>query len=118
MPGQLNAGLTQIVGPKGFGPLDGYGMLVEGYEFRPAMTMMNYNPPYYPAFMHELGFQKEVDFVSCYLSSEKFKLPERIHRIAARAAKRSGLEVKRFRNKREMLAWAKRMGKTYNAIFR
>lgn len=110
-------GLTQIVGPKGFGPLDGYGMLVEGYEFRPAMTMMNYNPPYYPAFMYELGFEKEVDFVSCYLSSQKFKLPERIHRIGARAAKRSGLEVKRFRGKREMLAWAKRIGKTYNDTF-
>jgi GNAT superfamily N-acetyltransferase len=41
-------GLNTIVGPKGFGALDGYGMLVEGYEFRPAMTMMNYNPPYYP----------------------------------------------------------------------
>ena len=110
-------GLDQVVGPKGFGPLDGYGMLIEGYEFRPAMTMMNYNPPYYPAFMHELGFRKEVDFVSCYLSAAKFKLEERIHRIAARAAKRSGLEVKRFKNKRELLKWAPRIGQTYNQSF-
>jgi GNAT superfamily N-acetyltransferase len=110
-------GLTQIVGPKGFGPLDGYGMLVEGYEFRPAMTMLNYNPPFYPAFMVELGFEKEVDFVSCYLSAAKFRLPERVHRIGARAAKRSGLAVKRFRNKREMLTWAKRIGRTYNNTF-
>ena len=110
-------GLDQIVGPKGFGPLDGYGMLVEGYEFRPAMTMMNYNPPYYPAFMHELGFRKEVDFVSCYLSAAKFKLEERIHHIAERAAKRSGLVVKRFKNKRELLQWAPRIGQTYNQSF-
>ncbi|MFA9406612.1 MAG: hypothetical protein ACERKX_12430, partial [Anaerolineales bacterium] len=109
--------LNQIVGPKGLGPLDGYGMLVEGYEFRPAMTMMNYNPPYYPAFMNALGFQKEVDFVSCYLSAEKFKLQERVHRIAERAAKRSGLSVKRFQNKRELLSWAPRIGKTYNETF-
>ena len=109
--------LNQIVGPKGLGPLDGYGMLVEGYEFRPAMTMMNYNPPYYPAFMDALGFQKEVDFVSCYLSAEKFKLQERVHRIAERAAKRSGLSVKRFKNKRELLSWAPRIGKTYNETF-
>ena len=109
--------LNQIVGPKGLGPLDGYGMLVEGYEFRPAMTMMNYNPPYYPAFMNALGFQKEVDFVSCYLSAEKFKLQERVHRIAERAAKRSGLSVKRFKNKRELLSWAPRIGKTYNETF-
>lgn len=109
--------LNQIVGPKGLGPLDGYGMLVEGYEFRPAMTMMNYNPPYYPAFMHALGFQKEVDFVSCYLSAEKIKLQERVHRIVERAAKRSGLSVKRFKNKRELLSWATRIGKTYNETF-
>ena len=109
--------LNQIVGPKGLGPLDGYGMLVEGYEFRPAMTMMNYNPPYYPVFMNALGFQKEVDFVSCYLSAEKFKLQERVHRIAERAANRSRLSVKRFKNKRELLSWAPRIGKTYNETF-
>ncbi len=109
--------LNQIVGPKGLGPLDGYGMLVDGYEFRPAMTMMSYNPPYYPAFMEALGFQKEVDFVSCYLSAEKFKLPERVHRIAERAAKKSGLSIKRFTSKRELLSWAPRIGKTYNETF-
>jgi len=109
--------LNQIVGPKGLGPLDGYGMLVEGYEFRPAMTMMNYNPPYYPAFMDALGFQKEIDFVSCYLSADKFKLEERVHRIAQRAAKKSGLSVKRFMSKRELISWAPRIGKTYNETF-
>ena len=110
-------GLDQLVGPKGFGPLDGYGMLVEGFEHRPAMTMMNYNPPYYPKFMDELGFRKEVDFVSCYLGAGKFGLPARVHRIAERAAKRSGLAVKRFRSKRELRQWAPRIGKTYNDTF-
>ncbi|NIS80606.1 MAG: hypothetical protein GTO14_10465 [Anaerolineales bacterium] len=110
-------GLNQVVGPKGFGPLDGYGMLVDGFEHRPAMTMMNYNPPYYPKFMEELGFQKEVDFVSCYLGADTFRLPERVHRIAERAAKRSGLAVKRFDSKRELRAWAPRIGKTYNDSF-
>jgi hypothetical protein len=97
--------------------LDGYGMLVEGFEFRPAMTMMNYNPPYYPQFMEALGFEKEVDFVSCYLSADKFRLEERVHRIAQRAAKRSGLEVKRFRNKRELVALAPQIGRAYNQAF-
>jgi GNAT superfamily N-acetyltransferase len=110
-------GLTQIVGPKGFGPLDGYGMLVDGFEHRPAMTMMNYNPPHYPEYMERMGFRKEVDFVSCYLNSDKFRLDERVHRIAARAAKRSGMSVKRFRNKRELVAWGPRIGKTYNETF-
>ncbi len=110
-------GLTDINGPKGFGALDGYGMLVEGFEFRPAMTMMNYNPPYYPAFVEKLGFEKKVDFVSCYLSPEKFRMPERVHRIAERAAKRSGLHVHRFKNKRELVKWADRIGRAYNESF-
>lgn len=110
-------GLNQLVGPKGFSALDGYGMLVEGFEFRPAMTMMNYNPPYYPRFMEQLGFRKEVDFVSCYLSADRFRLPERIHHIAERAARRSGLVVRRFRSKRELVAWAPRIGRAYNQAF-
>jgi len=110
-------GLNQMVGPKGFGPLDGYGMLVDGFEHRPAMTMMNYNPPFYPGYLGELGFGKEVDFVSCYLGADKFRLPERVHRIAERAAKRSGLAVKRFGSKRELLSWAPRIGRTYNDTF-
>jgi GNAT superfamily N-acetyltransferase len=110
-------GLDQVVGPKGFGPIDGYGMLVEGFEFRPAMTMMNYNPPYYPEFATALGFRKEVDFVSCYMAADKFHLDERIHRIGARAAQRSGLRVHRFRNKKELLAWAPRIGQAYNRAF-
>lgn len=110
-------GLDTMVGPKGFGALDGYGMLVEGFEFRPAMTMMNYNPPYYPEFAEKLGFQKEVDFISCYLDANKFHMPERVHRIAERAARRSGLEVRRFKNKRELVAMADRIGKLYNESF-
>ncbi len=110
-------GLNRLVGPKGFGALDGYGMLIEGFEFRPAMTMMNYNPPYYPTFMEKLGFQKEVDCISCYLGSTQFGLPERVHRIAERAARRSGLEVKRFQSKKELRQWAERIGRTYNQVF-
>jgi len=109
--------LTQVLGPKGFGALDGYGMLVEGFEHRPAMTMMSYNPPFYPEFMEKLGFRKEVDFISCYLGRDRFALPERVHRIAARAAKRSGFQILRFKNKREMRSWAPKIGKTYNQTF-
>jgi hypothetical protein len=110
-------GLNEVVGPKGFSAFDGYGMLIEGFEFRPAMTMMNYNPPTYPAFAERLGFEKEVDFVSCYLSAAKFHMPERIHRIAERAARRSGLEVRRFKSKRELVGWADRIGQAYNKTF-
>ncbi len=109
--------LDSLVGPKGFGPLDGYGLLVDGYEFRPAMTMMNYNPPSYPAFVERLGFEKVVDFVSCYLARDRFHLAPRVQRVAERAAARSGLRVVRFRSKRELRAWADRIGDAYNRAF-
>ena len=110
-------GLNAIVGPKGFGPLDGYGLLVEGFEHRQMMTMMNYNYPYYPQLLEKIGFEKEVDFVSCHLNAEKFRLPERVHSIARRVQERGTLRVLRFKNKRELLSWAKRIGQAYNKAF-
>ena len=110
-------GLERVVGPKGFGPLDGYGLLVEGFEYRQMMTMMNYNYPYYPHLLNNLGFEKEVDFVSCYLSAEAFHLPERIHSIAERVQQRGQLNVHRFETKRELKAWSSRIGQAYNKAF-
>jgi GNAT superfamily N-acetyltransferase len=112
-----NRGLTQIVGPKGLGPLDGYGIQVEGFEHRQMMTMMNYNPPYYPTLLEELGFRKEVDFVSCYLNANEFQMPERIHSIADRVQQRGTLRVHRFKSRSEMLRWAKKIGDAYNKSF-
>lgn len=109
--------LTRIIGPKGFGPLDGYGILVEGYEHRQVMTMMNYNYPYYQRLVENLGFSKEVDFVSCYLDPETFRFPERVHRIAERVQKRGTLSVLRFKDKRELKSWVGRIGKAYNQAF-
>lgn len=109
--------LDRMVGPKGFSALDGYGMLVKGFEHRQMMTMMNYNPSYMPDLVAGLGFEKELDFVSCYLHAERFRLPERIHRIAARVLARGNLRVVRFQRKRELRAWAERIGEAYNQAF-
>jgi hypothetical protein len=110
-------GLTELVGPKGFSALDGYGLLVDGFEHRAMMTMMNYNYAYYPRLLEALEFQKAVDFVSCYLSAATFRLPERVHRIAERAQQRGTLSVKRFRSTRELIDWAPRIGAAYNQAF-
>ena len=109
--------LDSIVGPKGMGPLDGYGVLVLGHEHRNTMTMLNYNYAYYQELVEAQGFEKEVDFVSCYLPAENFKIPERVDRIAQRVMKRGNLQVKRFKNKKELLGWANRIGNAYNDSF-
>jgi hypothetical protein len=110
-------GLDTMIGPKGLSPFDGYGILIEGFEHRQMMTMMNYNYSYYPRFMEALGFEKEVDFVSCFLPANSFKVPERVQRISERAMRRGNLTVKNFKSKKELLKWAWRIGEAYNKTF-
>lgn len=110
-------GLDAVVGPKGMGPLDGYGVLVFGQEQRQTMTMLNYNYSYYQTLVEAQGFVKEVDFVSCYLPSDSFKIPERVERITRRAMQRGHLQTRQFKDKRELLQWAPRIGEAYNKAF-
>lgn len=110
-------GMDTFIGPKGLSPFDGYGLLVEGFEHRQMMTMTNYNFDYYPKFMEALGFEKEVDFVSCYLPADSFQIPERVERIAQRVIERGDLRVKKFKSKRELIQWAPRIGYAYNKAF-
>ncbi len=109
--------LDRIVGPKGFSALDGYGILVEGFEHRQLMMMMNYNYPYYGPLLEALGFRKEVDFISRHMRKESFILPERMQRIADRVRERGKLRVKCFRSKRELVDWAPQIGEAYNKAF-
>ena len=127
-------GLDTMVGPKGLSAFDGYGIQIEGFEHRQMMTMMNYNYDYYPRLVEALGFEKEVDFVSCYLPAQSFKVPERVERISAWAMKRGNLRVKNFTGdggllrwaprfiqdlagKQELLKWAPRIVEAYNKAF-
>ncbi|PWB52956.1 MAG: hypothetical protein C3F13_10035 [Anaerolineales bacterium] len=113
----MKRGLDRVVGPKGFGALDGYGVLVEGYENRQIMSMMNYNYPYYVKLIENNGFTKEVDFVSCYMSRDSFHLPERVYKIGERVKARNNMGVHYFETKKDLKNWANRIGKLYNASF-
>ena len=68
-------GLSRLVGPKGFMTGDGLGLLVDGFEHRPAIGIP-YNPSYYPRQWEEIGgFTKIVDYVSAYVQREGFTYP-------------------------------------------
>jgi hypothetical protein len=109
--------LNEIVGPKGLSAFDGYGVLVEGFEHHQMMTMMNYNFPYYQKLLEKLGFEKEVDFVSCYIRSDLFTTPEKAKEIANIVQKRGTFKVMKFKNKRELMKWATPLGHAYNDTF-
>jgi len=110
-------GLNKLVGPKGFGPLDGYGIQIEGFEHRQMMNMMNYNYPYYRDLVENLGFTKVVDFVSSYVQPQNFQLPEKVRKAAKIAKKRGTFEVVNFKNKGHLKQWAGRIGQAYNKAF-
>ncbi|RPJ85555.1 MAG: hypothetical protein EHM13_00645 [Acidobacteria bacterium] len=111
-------GLTRLVGPKGFSAFDGYGILVLGFEQPPVMTMTNYNLDYYAALVEAAGFCKEVDFVSFHLHEDTFVMPERVRRVAERAAARSGLRVFSYPTKRALIKAAPAIREAYNSAFR
>lgn len=110
-------GLNEIVGPKGFSAFDGYGILVEGFEHHQMMTMMNYNFPYYGKLLETEGFSKEVDFVSCYMASENFKIPEKAKEISKIVQKRGTFKVLTFKNRKDMMKRAWDLGLAYNDTF-
>ena len=109
-------GLTKILGPKGFTVLDGFGLLVKGFEQRPAFGLP-YNPPYYPDLIEAVGFEPERDAVSGYLSSD-IKFSPRIHELAERIAQRRGLRVARYRTRKNLRAFVPKMKELYNNALR
>jgi hypothetical protein len=110
-------GLNHLIGPKGFSLFDGYGIQTEGTQFRQMMTMMNYNFDYYPRLVEAVGFTKEVDFMSCYVPADKFRLSEKVHAIAKRVKEKGTFQIKQFKNKADMLKYAIPLGRAYNNTF-
>ena len=93
-------GLDKIVGPKGFTPLDGFGLLVKGFEHRPAFGLP-YNPAYYVDLIEAQGFIKEGESVSGYINTD-IPFPPRIHKLAERLAQRRGLNILRCNTRRDL----------------
>ena len=93
-------GLARLVGPKGFTVLDGLGLLVRGFEHRPAFGLP-YNLPYYPGLLESVGLRPGSEMVSGYLNPRAAVLPEKVRLAAERVQERRGLRVMRFRSRRE-----------------
>jgi GNAT superfamily N-acetyltransferase len=106
-------GLKRVLGPRGFTALDGLGLLERGFERRPALGMP-YNPPYYSELIKAQGFEKEAEIVSGYLGPD-IQFPERIHELAARIRERRGLNIARFRTRRELRSALRYLKILYNS---
>lgn len=106
-------GRDALVGPMLTGGASGAGVLVEGFEQQPAMTMMRYNYPYYRTLLENNGFTKYVDLHSFSIPPEHFSLPERITRLAEAVLKRGRFKVLRFSSKAEIRRVAEDIKKLY-----
>ncbi len=107
--------LDTIIGPKGFLTADGMGMLVEGFDRRPAIGIA-YNPPFYHDFMQRLGFERETDFMSGYVTTD-YVMSDRVLRLAEKVKERYGYKVMSFTSKAEIRAIVPQFLDTYNASF-
>jgi len=73
------------------------GLLIEGFDYPPAV-MMDYNPPYYPRLVESCGFSKEKDLLAFLLNGD-YRLPEWMNRLAERTARRKGVHIRPTRRK-------------------
>jgi len=105
-------GLDRMVGPNGFTALDGLGLLVKGFEHRPAFGLP-FNPPHYAALVEAQGFEKLNEVVSGALDP-KHELPPRIHALAQRIQERRGLRIARFHTRRELHRAVSHLEELYN----
>ncbi|MFN8595673.1 MAG: hypothetical protein U0559_05775 [Anaerolineae bacterium] len=106
-------GLTEINGPKGFTALDGMGLLVKGFEHRPALGIA-YNLDYYAGLLEDLDFEGTGDIVSGYLDAHNLHFPEKIHQVAELVQKRRGLRIVRFKTRRDLQQIIEPLKKMYN----
>jgi hypothetical protein len=93
-------GLNHVLGPKGFTILDGFGMLIKGFDFQPAFGQP-YNPPYYPKFIEALGFTKVTDVLSGRMD-RSMHFPEKFLKAAKLVEKRMGFYAPMLKTKAEL----------------
>lgn len=108
-------GLNKILGPRGLIGSDSGGILVDGFEHRPALGVP-YNPPYYDKLIKKAGFTKDTDHLSGYLPGDH-RLPDRIKQIAEKIKLRRGYWIKSFRTKDEMRAWVPKVQEVHREAF-
>ncbi|MDA8411390.1 MAG: GCN5 family acetyltransferase [Treponema sp.] len=95
-------GMEGMHGPLGFTDLDREGLLVEGYD-RVATLATIWNPPYYVKYLERLGYSKDCDWVE-FLIPVPDEVPEKVRRVNAILAKRTGVRIFEWKSKKALAA--------------
>jgi len=85
-------GMTFVRGP--LSPSMNYeaGLLIEGFDYPPAVGM-TYNPPYYLRLIESGGYAKEKDLLAFLIEGE-YRLPDWMERLAERIAQKKGVRIR------------------------
>ena len=105
-------GLNHVLGPKGLTVLDGFGMLVEGFEHQ-GVFGQPYNLPYYPKLIENLGFVKVKDVYTGYIDKNT-EFPEKVLKAAELVKKRFGFWSPEITTKAELKAVMDEFKTLYN----
>lgn len=104
--------MKAIMGPVNLSTNHDCGLLVEGFDFPPAM-MMPFNSPYYSALLQGVGLTKLKDLWSYDLSTQVAP-PERVVRVAEKL-KAEGVRVRPL-NMKDLSEERRRIKSIYNAM--
>jgi hypothetical protein len=90
-------GMTFMRGP--LNPSANYelGLLIEGFDYPPAVEMP-YHPAYYSRLVESCGFAKEKDLLA-FLIEGDYHLPEWMDSLAGRIARKKGIHIRRINRK-------------------
>jgi GNAT superfamily N-acetyltransferase len=104
-------GMEQIIGPANFSTNHEVGMLIEGYDFPPAV-MMTYNKPYYNDFAERSGLRKARDLLA-FRIFRNTEMDPRLIRMSERIRTREEINLRTL-NMKEYDAEVERINEIYN----
>ncbi len=108
-------GMIAVHGPMGFTDLDHEGMLIEGFDQLGTLATI-YNYPYYPKFLEELGYKKDVDWVEYKITLPK-EVPEKLEKLASIVQRRNRVHVAKIKKAKEIKKYAKDIFHLINATY-
>lgn len=107
--------LEEISGPSRFSNMEKQGMLIEGFEQLPPVSA-EYNYSYYPDFLQQLGFCKEIDYLQYRIKIGA--IPEEMRELSNFVSERYTIKIKKFDRKKDMKRYGREMFLALNQSYK
>lgn len=109
-------GATTIIGPVNPSTNEPCGLLVDGFD-KPALAMMVYNKPYYPALLEAVGLQKKVDLLAYDIDlADIGDRPVRLEEKLRSRLQQKQITIRPIR-KKDIATEARQVREVYNAAW-